>query len=356
MNKSIWRARLFRSSKTKTTEVYQLWRPLPSGEYLRISPTAAPVDVQDLLCMLPESGAKLMVSKDEPVVLDFRKQAKEAGKSCEFFKTFYYARSRQKQQLGLLADCSFEVTEPTAGFSHVRFADFIDLPTVEQQLQAGQQLAEELLEKEFPKGLPKKSTHEQDRRYAWLRTAVGLPRKPMANETKPSTWAYCAYCGNAKVPDRARPCNHCFQILRNDLSIAWEVYKTLQDETSQCCGGLSRGKDHLSFHGNHWNGTYPKKKESGCGSTTVDMGVNLYRDRAETYWVFDDDSTTEGNDYGEAIPYSDPKFWEKLNAQLDQAPEHAWNSDICSCEHCGYHYHVGNGPCGCSGSEEEDEE
>lgn len=353
MSKSIWRAELRQDPKTNETSVSSIWRPVTAnGLYLRIAAEAAPVDVRELLCLTTEHGSVLW-DGDKPLKLDFRQLKRAAGTPHEFFKTFTYDRRRKKYDKDLVGYGTFEVNEPLAGFMHQRWESIIDLPSLDRQLSAGQHVAAEVMKQKFPAGLPANADYATRNRYDWVRTALGMPQRPTANEKPIEEWSYCDYCGNAKVPDRAYPCNACSTVLRHGLSIALEVYKTLCAERRQCCGGLSSDKSHLHFHGRDWECTYPEKGETGC-TTTVEMGVALYGDHAQTYWIFDNDSTTDSHEYGDPIKYYDHEFWEKLDSQLNEAAEAAWNSDICSCEHCGDHYHVGYGPCGCSESREKD--
>jgi hypothetical protein len=345
-NKKYWACEIRQDPKTKKTNITSVLRPVANGLLLRISPLAAPVDVREMLLLTPEHGTEPW-DGDKQFIFDFRKLKRTAGKPNEFFKTFAYRRNRKKYDKDLVATATFAVNEPRAGFMHQRWETIVDVPSLDRQLSAGQHVAAEMMKLKFPKGLPEKPTYEEHVEYGWIRTALGMPQHPEKDEKPVESWSYCAYCGNAKVPDRAHPCGACATVLHRDLSLAWEVYKTLQDERRQCCGGLSTDKSHLYFHGRDWNCVYE--------GTGVDMGANLYEDHAMTYWVFDNDSTTESFEYGAPIKYYDPEFWAKLDHQLDEAAEVAWNSDICSCEHCGYHYHVGNGPCGCSASESDNE-
>lgn len=122
----------------------------------------------------------------------------------------------------------------------------------------------------------------------------------------------------------------------------------------KCCGKLNypfgrdeapdaRERGHLFFHGKYMEGTHE--------DTHVEYGVSFYSDHARTYYLRDFDSYCDSEEYGEEIPYLDPEFWQKLEAQLDRAPEAAYNADLCSCEACGYHFIAGNGPC-CAESHE----
>lgn len=108
-----------------------------------------------------------------------------------------------------------------------------------------------------------------------------------------------------------------------------------------CCDGW-RGNSWF-FHGKGWECSYPSEEEPF--QVCVEMGVTLDLKGGGTYWIFDNDSTTMGEDYGETIPYpedDEPEEWEKwhtkLVAQLDQAAEAAWSSDVLTCSVCGYHY------------------
>jgi hypothetical protein len=344
MSKLIWKAELRQNPKTKATHVDSVWRPY-AGTYLRIAAEAAPVDVREMLLLTPEHGSEPW-DGDKPFLFDFRKLKRTAGKENEFFKSFTYRKNRRKYDKDLVAMTTFEVEEPRAGFMHSRWETRIDTPGLDRQLSAGQHVATELMKIKFPKGVPEKATYDQTREYEWIRTALGQSLKPMKDEKLPEQWCYCEYCGNVKVPDYRQPCNACGSVLYGKLSVAWEIYKTLEVEGRRCCGGLSSDKSHLHYHSKYGDSNYE--------GTSVEMGTNLYDDHATTYWIFDADSFSDSNEYGDPIRYDDPEFWTKLSAQLDQAAEAAWNSDVCSCEHCGYHYHVGNGPCGCSGSEEEE--
>jgi hypothetical protein len=375
MSQKIWKCEIHQDPKTTKTYIANIWRPVAGGLYLRIAPMAAPKDVREALLLTDEHECEPWYD-GKPFVFDFRKLKRSAGKQSEFFKTFEYERRNRKYDKNLVAKATFEIIEPRAGFDHSRWHEDDGRASTDQLLRLGQELAKKELSSEFPRGLQdsfdKCSTQEEadlvinnvkpDRRtterFNMLCQLAGVGYEG----GEPTSGAYCTYCGNMHVDDYSRPCAACNAVLRGELSLAWEVYKTLQLEHRQCCGGLSSGKGNLYFHGKHWECSYPtsemrkKKGWKGCSSVGVEMGVELHADHAATYWIFDNDSTTDSTVYGDPIKYYDPEFWEKLNAQLDQAAEEAWNSDILSCEHCGYHYHVGNGPCGCSASEEDDED
>jgi len=377
MHKKTWKCEIHQDPKTKKTNIVSIWRPLAGEQYLRITPSAAPIDVREALLLTPEHGTEPW-DDGKPFIFDFRKLKRQAGKEHEFFKTFDYKRVNRKYYKVIEAHATFEMVEPTAGFDHQRWHRDENKASTEQLLSLAQGLAKEALRSEFPFGLQDsfdkcrtqdeadrimenvRPTRRETERFNHLCQLAGVHYGPaLCDQTD---GPYCAYCGNMHVADGNEPCVACEAVLRRDLPLAWEVYQTLQEERRQCCGGLSSGKDHLYFHGKDWDCTYPtaemrkQKGWKGCSSTTVEMGVSLYEDHAGTYWIFDNDSSTDSHEYGDVIRYDDPEFWEKLDRQLDQAAEEAWNSDICSCEHCGYHYHVGNGPCGCSASEEADED
>jgi len=125
----------------------------------------------------------------------------------------------------------------------------------------------------------------------------------------------------------------------NLFAVAEQARQYILSKHSKCCSGWRR--DLWYFHGKGWECQYWESQATVC----VEMGVNLDLEGATTYWIFDNDTTTTSEDYGETIPYpeeDEPEEWEKwhtkLTAQLDQAAEAAWNSDVLTCSVCGYHW------------------
>lgn len=123
--------------------------------------------------------------------------------------------------------------------------------------------------------------------------------------------------------------------------------------TSECCSTeystSSSEPTHHLFHGNYWEGTYPPEGErpDGAGTVTVEYGVALFPDFAKTYYLRDFDGDCDSQYYGEELVYdwigdgSVQSWYDALMAQLEQAPEVAWNSDLLTCDVCGYHYVAG---------------
>lgn len=141
----------------------------------------------------------------------------------------------------------------------------------------------------------------------------------------------------------------CAELVKGPLFKSYAVYQMIREGYRQCCGGISRfdstsdDKVEFNFHGEYWHGSYGDEPMV----VEVEFGVSLLRDHAETYYIYDSDkaSFSESQVYGEPIPYSSPTFMEDLDAQLDRAPEAAWNADILSCNVCGDHYYTPNGSC-----------
>ncbi len=183
---------------------------------------------------------------------------------------------------------------------------------------------------------------------------------------------YCALCGNNRinVPDRtddplAPVCPHCRDALTK-MPQAWAHLLEARNRYRECCSGISsdvgfegRGgegfgpRTHLHFHSESFDSCYPADAKDGAVQTCVEAGVNFYSDRAECYWIFDTDNYCDSFTFGEPIAYTDPEFWGKLEATLDQGAETAWNTNVLSCPHCGYHYNAGIETC-CEDEEGED--
>jgi len=154
--------------------------------------------------------------------------------------------------------------------------------------------------------------------------------------------AYCKICGNEKVPEYGDVCEPCQKYVVNGwLAEAHRRWEECNERHGRCCGNLSyvfgrdrdpaeRERGYLFFHGKHWQGSHK--------GVCVEYGASFYDDHARTYYLRDFDSTCDSEEYGEKILYLDPNFWEKLDAQLDKAPEAAWNAGLNSCDVCGYHY------------------
>lgn len=185
---------------------------------------------------------------------------------------------------------------------------------------------------------------------------TGSPSKlpPLKRED----WPYCELCGNAQVPNRDEPCPRCWVWLKGPLARAWRTYQRLRETDRRCCGGLAVGKyvsePHLYFHVKYWDSDY-------TGVVSVECGVNLYADRAETCYVLDMDSSTFSEEYRDRIPLPDlsdkswDEFYTRLSNQLDEAAESAYNADWINCSGCGYHmYAAGDDHADCRQDEEEE--
>lgn len=145
---------------------------------------------------------------------------------------------------------------------------------------------------------------------------------------------YCVFCGNNLV--ETDPCPECVEPLAA-IPNALAVWTKLREVNRMCCGGLAG--DHLFFHARYWGCT-----KDGNPGLTVECGVKLYQDYAQTYYLYDDDSETSGVDFGEPFPLPTPQGWDdfyqKLHVQLTGAVLAAWDDDISTCETCGYHQHA----------------
>lgn len=155
---------------------------------------------------------------------------------------------------------------------------------------------------------------------------------------------YCSFCRNNVLAPAEQVCPECALALKN-LSRAWFAWGLINDRSSRCCGGLSSDKTHLFFHGKRW--------EVSEGDLTVEMGVQLFAEHAETYWILETEFSAQSLTYGRALPYpeGDDKetwedWWKAVDRQLEDAALAAGDSDYRSCEECGYHY---LGAC-CSGT------
>lgn len=154
---------------------------------------------------------------------------------------------------------------------------------------------------------------------------------------------YCKVCRNEEVFTDIAPCVFCQQyVVDGPLAGAFQRWLKVAEDNSKCCGGLAylfgagtdpanRARGSLYFHGKGWEGSYK--------DTHVEYGVSFHLDYACTYFLRDFDSVADSEVYGDVVPYSDPDFWNKIDAQLHQAPFAAWLSGLRSCEDCGYHYH-----------------
>ena len=155
------------------------------------------------------------------------------------------------------------------------------------------------------------------------------------------TILYCNLCGNETTPDRDGIGAECRPLIHGDLKEAWAHYMKCAEENRVCCSRVNSERTGIYMHGRYWEGSYPLTKKGTPRRrglfVCVEFGVTFYADCAATYYLRDFDHYCDSEEYGDAIPYADPDFWSKLNAQLDKAPEAAWHSDLLSCGKCGYH-------------------
>jgi hypothetical protein len=111
---------------------------------------------------------------------------------------------------------------------------------------------------------------------------------------------YCQFCGNIHVTKKTwdKPCAACRKILEGPLKVAYSKYKKFEAEHSRCCGGMSStDKDHLYFHGKHFEGCYPAHDKADAPQVCVEFGVKFYKDGAATYYLRDFDSYCDSEEY-----------------------------------------------------------
>jgi hypothetical protein len=170
---------------------------------------------------------------------------------------------------------------------------------------------------------------------------------------------YCQFCGNEKTDAADRIGHICRDILTTTMQLPYRFWQECNNRYSKCCGKLATDEDHLFFHGEGWESSYParpkakaKQKEWEGFHTTVEMGVSFYADCAKTYFIVDMNNSCDSQEYGSSLAYpadpGDESFWVALDKQLDQAGEAAFDSDILTCQHCGNHYGSDTGPCDCT--------
>ncbi len=150
---------------------------------------------------------------------------------------------------------------------------------------------------------------------------------------------YCKFCGNNQVesdPDVRLPCCPDCEARITALGQAGVFFREAIEQYGRCCSGLSG--EHLYLHSEGFDSDY----EAAGMRVEVEAGVNFHADGATCYWLFDNDSTCHSEEFGDMIPYDAPDFWEKVEKLVGTAAEVAFDSDVLTCEHCGYHYHVGN--------------
>lgn len=126
--------------------------------------------------------------------------------------------------------------------------------------------------------------------------------------------------------------------------------KMLLAEHKRCCDHWSEDRKAWSLHSEDFDSSHDVGKP--WGGTSVEAGVTINAYGATTYWIFDNDSVTDSQYFGDEILYpetDDDDAWQawlaKLHAQLGQGAEVAWNSDFLSCTCCGYHHHVEENCC-----------
>jgi hypothetical protein len=172
--------------------------------------------------------------------------------------------------------------------------------------------------------------------------------------SKTTNLHYCRLCGNEKVRGE-KPCAKCRAVIEGPLAWAYKRWQEADDRYGKCCGGLSTEKDHLHFHSEGFNDTYPqvtrgkrKGQEPRRGPfVSVEAGISFYANEAQTYFIHDTGNDVGSTDFGEAINYSDLDFWKKIEANLNRAAESAFNNDWLTCRKCGNMFYE---TCGCTES------
>jgi hypothetical protein len=162
---------------------------------------------------------------------------------------------------------------------------------------------------------------------------------------------YCPLCGNKQVTDD-KPCAKCRAIVEGPLAEAYKRWLEAGNDFRMCCGGLSSAGRYLYFHGKYFDDVYPKvtrgrRKGQGVRRgpyVEVEHGIDFFADHAGTWYRHDTGNDVGSTPYGEDVPYADPEFWKKLEANFDHAAEAAFNDDWQTCRRCGNHFFES---CGC---------
>jgi len=157
---------------------------------------------------------------------------------------------------------------------------------------------------------------------------------------------YCTLCGNAEEITPGQPCPDCTVVVTTELAEAKRLYDRLSEAWGRCCGGLSSDKSHLYLHPKQFGEV---SRGEGFFEIGVECGLKLYADRAEGYWLFDNDSTCMDMPLDGVVAYpSGPTGWEVFLEQagnlLESAADQADGAGFGQCPD-GHHYYTDNGPC-----------
>lgn len=118
----------------------------------------------------------------------------------------------------------------------------------------------------------------------------------------------------------------------NGFYFAGSFYDAAKKRYGVCCTGWNEEGQYYHLHGKGWESTYPKEGER---QACVEMGVEFYIDGVQTYYLRDFDHYADSENYGARIPYpespDDEAFWKKLEAQLDQAAQVAYDRGLTTC-------------------------
>jgi hypothetical protein len=190
--------------------------------------------------------------------------------------------------------------------------------------------------------------NDPDQRVQWDRYCATKVKQQAAWRTLYQQ-KWCPCCGNHQAEYRElSACNQalpgiclvCQSKINGPLALAFKFWVSQQDMTATCCEGMSSCGTYFHFHGKDWAGIYPPAVEGSTEndpSVCVEMGVSFYEKGAQTYYLRDFDNYCDSVDYGDMIPYGQHDFWDILDNQLDEAPEHAWHADLQTCAASGYH-------------------
>jgi len=192
------------------------------------------------------------------------------------------------------------------------------------------------------------------------------------------TRPFCRWCG-CRMPEHDEDdyaanlnavlisedtCLDCLSILKSPLDRAKHFFDALTEDFG---GKVSAGSIHkprrpddavifLPEPSEYYLVYAPGDQHDEGDGISVEVGVFLYHDAAQCFWVFDNDSTVESFSYGECIDYkvkTTEQFLAEVSEKWNLAAADALSHDILSCDVCGYHYHFEHGPCCQPESDEE---
>lgn len=168
-----------------------------------------------------------------------------------------------------------------------------------------------------------------------------------------TTLPYCVLCGNEKARNVKRIGMRCKKLIYGSLYRPYSYWYEAERRFKMCCGGIDSFKSGLFFHSEEFDCSYPEDSSNKDFQVCVECGINFYKEGAEAYYIFDNDTYCDSRVFSNFVPYTkrkqpkfDEQFWEGIQKELEKGAEAAWNDDILTCQHCGYHYHNSE-PCQC---------